>query len=304
MGEKTVGQGNLESLRREYTRKAITKENVESDPFDQFSEWFEEALESDVTDANAMTLATVDEQGRPDARIVLMKGFDEQGLVFFTNYQSAKARQIAHNAEVAAVFWWSEFERQVRITGVETKVTDTDRLLVAASAVIPVFGFPQWKGYPNLREVLLYSDTFDDDDFSVEGEDRDTLGLVGWDELNGQMILSQLALRLGFEPDAHINVGIHEFVHLLDMVDGATDGVPELLLDPKHIPSWLKLVDREIEAIRRDQSVLPEYGGTDEAEFLAVAAEYFFQRPRYLKYHHPELFAQLQRIFRQDLNGS
>lgn len=194
------------------------------------------------------------------------------------------------------------FLRQVRITGVETKVTDTDRLLVAASAVIPVFGFPQWKGYPNLREVLLYPDTFDDDDFSVEGEDRDTLGLVGWDELNDQMILSQPALRLGFEPDADINVGIHEFAHLLDMVDGATDGVPELLLDPAYIPSWLELVDREIEAIRLNKSVLPEYGGADAAEFFAVAAEYFFQRPRYLKHRHPELFRQLQRIFRQDMD--
>jgi pyridoxamine 5'-phosphate oxidase len=109
---------SLPDLRRNYARHELREEAAEADPFAQFRRWFAEALaESAVAEPNAMTLATVDGEGHPAARIVLLKGFDERGFVFYTNYDSAKGRQLEAHPHAALVFFWAALERQVRATG-------------------------------------------------------------------------------------------------------------------------------------------------------------------------------------------
>ncbi len=193
------------------------------------------------------------------------------------------------------------FLDEVRITGVGTEVNDTDQLLVAASAVIPLFGFPGWY-YRKLNEVILYEGPFSEDYETTSGEERNILGRVGGSGMTGTMILSKPSLYHGFEqPNSSSHVGIHEFVHLLDRADGGTDGLPEMLLEQPYIIPWVQQMHREIKAIQMGESDINPYGSTNEAEFFSVVSEYFFKQPKLLEKHHPELFALLERIFRQDL---
>jgi pyridoxamine 5'-phosphate oxidase len=113
----------LADLRREYASRALTDADALDDPIQQFSLWFGEALKSELVDVNAMTLATASADGRPSARIVLLKGFDDTGFVFFTNYESAKARDLDHNPRAALLVFWAELERQVRVTGRVTRTS-------------------------------------------------------------------------------------------------------------------------------------------------------------------------------------
>ncbi|MGN4154727.1 pyridoxamine 5'-phosphate oxidase [Burkholderia gladioli] len=108
---------SLADLRINYSRASLDEADVASDPIRQFDKWFKEALDAQLPEPNTMTLATVDADGRPSARIVLIKGVDERGFVFFTNYESRKGREIAHNPHAALLFYWIELERQVRIEG-------------------------------------------------------------------------------------------------------------------------------------------------------------------------------------------
>jgi hypothetical protein len=194
----------------------------------------------------------------------------------------------------------SEFLGYIRITGVDTTVDDLDRLLVASSAVIPIFGFPEWKYY-NLRDVWLYADAFNPDDYSTKGAGRDVLGMVGDGPMQMLMILSKPAMRQGFDDTAgKENAGIHEFVHLLDKEDGAVDGLPEALLQKQYILPWLNLMAENIAAIKSGHSDINIYGSKNKAEFFAVAAEYFFAHPLLFKQKHPELYDLMTRIFHQD----
>lgn len=194
----------------------------------------------------------------------------------------------------------SAFLSKVKIEGVGLEPSNLDRLLVASSAVIPIFGFDDWQ-YKNLSNVVLYPDTFNQD-FEFEGGSRNIMGMVGSGYMNGQMILSQSALHHGFSKSAgKENTGIHEFVHLLDKSDGATDGVPENLLGHEYVMPWLKMIHQEIENIEDNKSDINPYAITNEAEFFAVVSEYFFERPELLKDKHPALYAQLSKIFAQNL---
>lgn len=187
----------------------------------------------------------------------------------------------------------------ITIEGVGTAVEDPDRIMIASSAVIPIFGFKGWE-YRNLTNVILYPDTFDGE-FQFEGENRSILGMVGTGYMNGQMILSRAALIKGFSKQAgKENTAIHEFVHLLDKSDGATDGVPENLLAHEYVLPWLKMIHQEIHKIEAGRSDINPYAVTNEAEFFAVVAEYFFQKPDELKHKHPELYEMLSTIFIQD----
>jgi Mlc titration factor MtfA (ptsG expression regulator) len=187
------------------------------------------------------------------------------------------------------------FLTDVRIEGVGITVETEDRILVACSAVIPVFGFDQWK-YQNLSTVLLYPDTFNKD-FQFEGSDRNILGMVGTGYMNGQMVLSRSALQQGFSPaSGKENTAIHEFVHLLDKSDGSTDGIPENLMEHQYIIPWIKLIQQEINKIESD---INPYAITNEAEFFAVVSEYFFEKPKELKERHPELYEMLSHTFAQ-----
>ena len=114
---------SLSDLRREYTLAGLKESDLDSNPFRQFDKWFQQALAAGLPEPNAMTLATATLDGKPSARVVLLKGFDEQGFVFFTNYESQKGRELAANPQAALVCYWIELERQVRISGQVSRVS-------------------------------------------------------------------------------------------------------------------------------------------------------------------------------------
>jgi Mlc titration factor MtfA (ptsG expression regulator) len=176
-------------------------------------------------------------------------------------------------------------------------LTDLDRLYVASSAIIPIFFFSDW-AYNNLDEVLIYPGTFTQE-FNVEDEERHVLGMVGDGAMHRMMILSQPALRAGFEGNGAGNTAIHEFVHLLDKADGATDGVPEYMIPKDLVRPWIKQMHRAISEIREGDSDINPYAATNEAEFFAVLSEYFFQKPHFLQEHHPELYSILNRTYKR-----
>ena len=191
------------------------------------------------------------------------------------------------------------FLATTRITGVNTNVEEMDKIFVAASAVIPIFGFPDWE-YRNLNEVLLYPDSFNHD-FEQQGSDRSILGMVGDGAMNRVMILSQHELQQAFlNKTGKTNTAIHEFTHLVDKSDGAVDGRPEFVAEQEYIRPWLQLMQAEIKRILEGESDINPYGATNEGEFFAVVSEYFFERPDLLQDKHPELYRLLTKIFRQD----
>lgn len=190
----------------------------------------------------------------------------------------------------------SGFLNRVRITGVKTKVEDTDRVFVAAAAIIPIFAFKGWE-YRNIHEVLLYPDSFNED-YQLQGQGRDVLGMVGNGPMQNVMILSQHDLRKGFlKHTDKSNTAIHEFVHLVDKADGDTDGYPRALLPHKYAVPWIKRIHQEIQLIQTGHSDINPYAATNEAEFLAVAAEYFFEQPNLMQQKHPALYDLLKHVF-------
>src|SRR5260370_15864197 len=108
---------NLTDLRRDYMQKGFSEEDAQADPFEQFRLWLEQALAVPLLEPNAMTLATCSADGKPTARVVLLRGFDERGFTFFTNRQSDKGRQLAENPQACLVVFWPEMDRQIRIEG-------------------------------------------------------------------------------------------------------------------------------------------------------------------------------------------
>jgi Mlc titration factor MtfA (ptsG expression regulator) len=189
-----------------------------------------------------------------------------------------------------------KFLQKVQITGIKTTVTDTDRVFVAAAAIIPIFAFKGWE-YRNIHEVLLYPGSFNED-YQLHGDGRDVLGMVGNGPMQNVMILSQQDLRNGFlNHHNKSNTAIHEFVHLVDKTDGDTDGYPRALLPHKYAVPWLKRIHQEIQLIQTGQSDINPYAATNEAEFLAVASEYFFEQPHLMQQNHPALYELLKQIF-------
>ena len=114
------------NLRKEYRRDRLRKANAAADPFVQFGYWLEEATQSPLHEPNAMTLATASGDGRPSARMVLLKGFDARGFVCFTNFESRKGQELAENPVASLVFWWDILERQVRIEGRVERLSDEE----------------------------------------------------------------------------------------------------------------------------------------------------------------------------------
>ena len=196
-----------------------------------------------------------------------------------------------------------EFLSNVMVKGVECNITEADRLLVASSAIIPIFAFPEWK-YKNLDEVLIYPRTFNQH-FDTKGKNRNVLGMVGTGFMNRKMILSQHALRKGFanETDKR-NTAIHEFVHLIDKIDGVIDGIPKVLLERQYTIPWIVMIEQKLEEIAKRKSDINPYAGTSRVEFFSVLSEYFFERPLLLKKNHPKLYEMLEEIFEQDLDGN
>jgi pyridoxamine 5'-phosphate oxidase len=116
----------IADLRKDYTLQDFSEIEADPNPFIQFKRWFAQALAAQLPEPNAMTIATATPDGKPSARMVLLKDFDERGFVFFTNYSSHKGQELAKNPQAALVFWWVELERQVRITGRVEKISENE----------------------------------------------------------------------------------------------------------------------------------------------------------------------------------
>ncbi|MFC0877394.1 zinc-dependent peptidase [Saccharicrinis sp. FJH2] len=194
-----------------------------------------------------------------------------------------------------------KFLTEKKITGIDTDVSEEDTLLIASSAIIPMFAFPYYN-YPEVHEILLYPNSFDKKfQTNNEVEGRNVLGMVGNGFLSGYVLLSRPDLEAAFDGTRHKqNVGIHEFIHLIDMADGVTDGVPKILFDNSFAFSWLREIKKEINTIKNGHSDINPYALKNNAEFLAVVAEYFFDDPNKMKMRHPELYNYLVKIFRQN----
>ncbi|MFC2121519.1 zinc-dependent peptidase [Bacteroidota bacterium] len=223
----------------------------------------------------------------PDWRIILA-----ENVIFYNNLSAEEKLRFEFKIQ--------EFILNCRITGIEIKVDDTDKILVASSAIIPIFEFPHWQ-YLNLTEVLLYPSMFNEK-FETSGDGRAIMGMVGTGYMEGKMILSRPALIHGFKNESDKkNTAIHEFVHLIDKADGRIDGIPSLLLEKQYAIPWLDLIHKKIDEIYIGRSDINPYGATNSSEFFAVISEYFFERPKLLKNKHPELYGLLENIFNQNM---
>ena len=187
--------------------------------------------------------------------------------------------------------------------GIDTEIDDEIRLLVATSAIIPTFAFPAFN-YPHLSEVLIYPASFNHQ-FEGKGEnkrDENIEGMVGNRYMEHSLLLSKPALLAGFNGrSGENNVGIHEFVHLLDREDGETDGVPERLMEHKYVIPWLRQIKGETARIETGKSDINPYAITNNAEFLAVVSEYFFNDPEDFQERHPDLYSFLSGFYGQQL---
>ena len=222
-----------------------------------------------------------------DWRIIL-----NQEVSFYNSLSQEEKKRFEYKVQ--------EFLLNCRITGIDTSIDTTDKLLVASSAVIPIFQFDDWK-YSNIHEVLLYPSMFNEN-FETDGSDRGILGMVGSGYMEGKMILSKPALRHGFKNESDKkNTAIHEFVHLIDKTDGSVDGIPSVLLEKQYAIPWIDLINKKIDEIYDGKSDINPYGGTDRAEFFSVVSEYFFERPKLLAKNHPDLYNLLEKIFKQDM---
>ena len=213
------------------------------------------------------------------SRVAFFQALDEQGKERFRNMVKV-------------------FLDEVRITGVRTEVDDVVRVLAAASAAIPVFGFQDWE-YRRLGEVLVYPASFGEGYRTKGGPDENTLGMVGLKHLSGVMILSKPALLAGFDDrSGPRQVGVHEFAHLVEEEEAAAGLPPEVPLGV--VREWVQYVARELAHPQRNRSYINDYAYTNEHEFFAVLSEYFFKSPDILREKDPKLYQMLRDMFHQD----
>lgn len=148
---------SIADIRKDYMLHSLNETEVAANPIDQFTIWWDDAVRSEIEEVNAMTLATVTAEGFPSARIVLLKGYTEEGFVFFTNYQSHKGQELAQNPRASLVFFWKALERQVRIEGLAEKISAADSEAYFQSrpvgSRIGAWASPQSTVIPN-REVI------------------------------------------------------------------------------------------------------------------------------------------------------
>ena len=153
---------SIADIRTDYKLQTLNEADVAINPFQQFTKWWNQAIQSKVTEVNAFTLATASKTGKPSARIVLLKGYDENGFVFFTNYNSHKGQELIENPNAAIVFFWNELERQIRIEGTVEKISqqESEEYFHArpAGSQIGAWASPQSTVIPN-REILEKNET-------------------------------------------------------------------------------------------------------------------------------------------------
>ena len=188
-----------------------------------------------------------------------------------------------------------QFINSTRIIGYAgMPVTDIDRLLVGVSAIIPIFRFTSWE-YNFLNEVILYPKAI-----PGKGEYKGSYinGLVGDGPMEGRMILARTALYHGYSNTTdRINVGVHEFAHIIDKQDGKIDGIPNVLLDDSQIGPWIELIRTKSGEIKNGEAKINSYALKNDAEFFAVVTEYFFEHPEMMVKKHPELYRILDEIY-------
>lgn len=217
----------------------------------------------------------------------------------FLSQKVAFYRQLTPTEQQQFIVRTQQFLATTQVLGSDCEVTEEDRLLVAAGAIIPVWKFPGWH-YINLDTVYLVPGSFNEQSEFGKPDSR-ILGLVGTGHLHGKMILSKPALHYGFSNDRDKkNVAIHEFAHLIEMADGGLDGFPEKLRDYAYAMPWLNLIRQETNKIINRKSNIRAYGATNDMEFFAVATEYFFERPGLMKRKHPEVYQVLTEFYQQD----
>lgn len=192
------------------------------------------------------------------------------------------------------------FLSEKRITGIDTTIDDTTKVLVGSSAIIPIFGFKDWE-YRNLGEVLVFPGSIKRYKNQKNEAVSEVLGRVNPFQNDHYVTLSKPALEQGFnDMKDRKNVGIHEFAHMLDQKDGEIDGIPKSYLPDELVRPWQELMYRKIKSIKKGDSDINSYGATSEAEFFAVVTEYFFEKPDKLAENHPKLYELLTKVFQQN----
>ena len=188
------------------------------------------------------------------------------------------------------------FLSEKKISGIETEIDDRVKLLIAASAVIPVFNLDDWE-YDDISEILVYPGRFDND-YRFDGSNH-FLGMVTGK--GGVIIISKQDIIEGFKHwEKGRNVGIHEFAHKIDGGDGYIDGIPFLIMDENLAKEWRRVRSDEIEKIKKGESDIDPYATRSNAEYFAVSCEYFFSNPVEFGKKHPELYNLLKKIFKID----
>ncbi len=194
------------------------------------------------------------------------------------------------------------FLLEIPIVGIKTEVSQEINVLVAASASIPVFSFKNWS-YNKLKQVLIVDKVVPlNQELKGKKKKQYATGLVHDFGTHHIMFLSKRALLQGFKDmDDRKNVGIHEFVHILDAMDGEIDGIPSTFLEEKYLKEWKILVKEITQKIKSHESRIDKYATTNPAEFFAVTSEYFFENPTLLQKEHPKLYMLLSKVYEQDL---
>ena len=190
-----------------------------------------------------------------------------------------------------------QFLSEATISGVNVDVDDSIRLLIASSAVIPVFRLDDWQ-YLNMGEILVYNGEVDTGETSEYDKETILLGQVRPFQTKHMVLFSKQYLEQGFQQmkDGH-NVGMHEFAHMIDQADGDIDGIPSSIMPPELIKPWTKIMYAELEKMKKGKSDINVYGYTNHAEFFAVVCEYFFENPEKFKKKHPEMYRILTATF-------
>ncbi|MCD6012580.1 MAG: hypothetical protein K0Q79_2442 [Flavipsychrobacter sp.] len=207
-------------------------------------------------------------------------------------------KNLDDNGRIAFELRVEDFLKNTSIKGVDTKVDDLDKILIASGAIMLIFYFPKWR-YNNISEIMVYKGTFNRD-FMTGVTDANIQGLVGEGVMNRRMLLSRPAIHDAFrKPKDGRNTVVHEFAHLLDKADGTIDGIPEYMLTRPEVLPWVQKVHESIQVMHRGgHTDINYYGATNSAEFFAVVSEYFFEQPDKLKSKHPQLHGMLEEIFR------
>lgn len=187
------------------------------------------------------------------------------------------------------------FLNTTRIIGFENMpINDKDRVLIAASAIIPIYRFENWE-YDFISEIILHPKPIEGG-----GQFKGSYinGLVGSGPMEGRMMLAKDALYNGFTNYTNRrNVGIHEFAHIIDKQDGKIDGIPQVLIDNTEIGPWLNMIKIKSEEIKNKKAKIRDYALTNSAEFFAVTTEYFFEHPEMMIKKHPELYQIMNDMF-------